>query len=302
MNAKILIAGGTGNLGGQIIHKLLDEGAEVRAVIRPNTPLEKIGTLKQYDIGVIQTDMTNINELTLACKDVDCVISALQGLEDVIVDVQSALLQAAVNAGVPRFIPSDFSSDFTKQAAGENRNFDLRRKFHEQLEKAPIAATSILNGAFAEILTYGNPLLDLSNNSVSYWEDENQRIDFTTMNDVAAFTAAAAMDATTPRFLRIAGFQVSPKELAALAGEMKEQEFKLIRQGSLEDLWAVIQRERAAHPEGENELYPAWQQLQYMRSMFSTTLFPLNNNRYSDIKLTGAKTFINSLIQVNTAK
>lgn len=302
MNAKILVAGGTGHLGGEIIRKLLDEGADVRAVIRPNTSPEKIDTFKQYDIDVVQTDMANLNELTLACKDVDCVVSALQGLEDVIVDVQSVLLQAAVNGGVPRFIPSDFASDFTKQPVGENRNFDLRRKFHEQLDKAPIAATSILNGAFAEILTYGNPLLDLNNNSVSYWEDENKRIDFTTINDVAAFTAAAAMDATTPRFLRIAGFQISPKELAEMAGEVKEQELKLIRQGSLEELWAVIQQERAAHPEGENELYPTWQQLQYMRSMFSTTLSPLNNNRYSDIKFTGARTFINSLIQVNTTR
>ncbi|SFN36747.1 Nucleoside-diphosphate-sugar epimerase [Chitinophaga sp. YR627] len=302
MNAKILVAGASGHLGEKIIRGLLDEGADVRAVIRPNTALEKIGALKQYDIGVIQTDMHNINELTLACKDVDCVVSALQGLEDVIIDVQSVLLQAAVNAGVPRFIPSDYASDFTKQAAEENRNFDLRRKFHEQLEKAPIAATSILNGAFAEILMRNNPLLDLHNNSVSYWEDENKRIDFTTMDDVASYTAAAAMDATTPRFLRIAGFQVSPKELATIAGELKEQEFKLIRQGSLEDLMALIKHERAAHPEGENELYPAWQQLQYMKSMFSTELFPLNNRRYTDIQFTGAKTFISTLLQTTTAE
>ena len=302
MNAKVLVAGASGNLGEKIVRRLLDEGADVRAVIRPNTALEKIGTLKQYDIGVIQTDMYNINELTLACKDVDCVVSALQGLEDVIIDVQSMLLQAAVNAGVPRFIPSDYASDFTKQATGENRNFDLRRKFHEKLEKAPIAATSILNGAFAEILMQNNPLLDLNNNSVSYWEDEDKRIDFTTMDDVATFTAAAAMDATTPRFLRIAGFQVSPKELATIAGELKEQEIKLIRQGSLDELLHLIKRERAAHPEGEQELYPSWQQLQYMKSMFSTELVPLNNRRYRDIQFTGAQTFIGALLQTTAEK
>ncbi|MBW8683973.1 NmrA family NAD(P)-binding protein [Chitinophaga rhizophila] len=297
MNAKILLAGATGHLGEKILRKLLDEGADVRVVIRPNTPLEKIGKLKQYDIGVIQTDMSNINELTLACQDVDCVVSAVHGLEDVIIGVQSALLEAAVNAGVPRFIPSDYASDFTKQAAGENRNFDLRRKFHEQLDKSPIAVTSILNGAFAEILFRGNPLLDVNNNSVSYWEDEDKKLDFTMMDDVATFTAAAAMDATTPRILRIAGFQVSPKELAAIAGESKEQPFELIRQGSLEDLRALIQRERAAHPEGEQELYPAWQQLQYVHSMFSTTLFPLDNKRYSDIQFADAKTFVNMLVE-----
>ena len=88
-------------------------------------------------------------------------VSAIQGsAARVIVDAQSVLLDAAIAAGVPRFIPSDFSADFTKLSAGENRNFDLRRAFHERLDKASIAATSILNGAFSELLTLCMPLLD----------------------------------------------------------------------------------------------------------------------------------------------
>jgi hypothetical protein len=70
----------------------------------------------------------------------------------VIVGTQTALLDAAVAAGVPRFVPSDFSTNFTKLPVGENRNFDLRREFHNQLDVAPIAATAIFNGAFGEIL------------------------------------------------------------------------------------------------------------------------------------------------------
>jgi hypothetical protein len=35
---------------------------------------------------------------------------------------------------VPRFIPSDFSSDCTQQVAGENRNSDLRREFQARLD------------------------------------------------------------------------------------------------------------------------------------------------------------------------
>jgi uncharacterized protein YbjT (DUF2867 family) len=295
MNPRILIAGGTGHLGGKIVRELVKRGAEVRAVIHANTKPEKIAALKQHSIGVIQTDMTNLNELTLACKDVDCVVSALQGLREVIVDVQSALLHAAAYAGVPRFIPSDFASDFTKQPAGENRNFDLRRIFHERLDKESIAATSILNGAFAEVLSYSSPLLNLKNNTVGYWEDPDWRIDFTTMDNVAAFTAAAALDASTPRILRIAGFQASPKELAAIAGQVRKQEFGLIHMGSLEELADYNRRERAAHPEGENQLYPSWQTTQYVQSMFSTQLSPLDNNRYQDIQWTGAKEFIETL-------
>jgi hypothetical protein len=56
-------------------------------------------------------------------------VSALNGLHDVIIGRQSRLLEAAVLARVPRFIPSDFSADFTKTQLGQNRNFDLRREF-----------------------------------------------------------------------------------------------------------------------------------------------------------------------------
>ena len=47
-----------------------------------------------------------------------------------IIDAQKVLLEGAIVAGVPRFIPSDYSLDFTKFIDGENRNLDLRRAFN----------------------------------------------------------------------------------------------------------------------------------------------------------------------------
>lgn len=212
--------------------------------------------------------------------------SALQGLRSVVVEAQSVLLEAAIAACVPRFIPSDFSTDFTDLPAGENRNFDLRREFHQRLDIAPIAATSLFIGAFSEILTYNVPLLDFERKTVGYWEDPDWRIDFTTMDDTAAYTAAASLDSATPRALKIASFQVSPRDLVKFTEENLPTPFTLVRLGSLEDLRLHNKRERAAHPEGENELYPSWQQSQYMQSMFSTHHSSLDNARYSDVSWT----------------
>ena len=116
---------------------------------------------------------------------------------------------------MPRFIPSDYSADFTGLSAGENRNFDLRREFRERLSGARIASTSILNGAFAELLTWGMPLLDFAAKRVSYWGDADQKLDFTTMDDTAMFTAAAALDPAAPAILRIAGDEISPERSRA---------------------------------------------------------------------------------------
>jgi NmrA-like family len=289
MNQPILVAGGTGNLGERIIKALIKRGAEVRAIVRNGSKPEKIAKLTELGAKVITVDMSDVEQLKQACQDTSCVVSALAGLHDVIVDSQIKLLDAALAAGVPRFIPSDYSADFTKLSAGDNRNFDLRKEFHQYLDKSPIAATSILNGAFADILGYNTPLYDVKNYSVGYWGDKSDwKIDFTTMDNTADYTAAAAIDPSTPRILRIASFQISPNELVAVGAEVKKTEFKLIPMGSMADFSASNKQERSANPEGEKELYPSWQAKQYLHSMLSVQNIPLDNDRYHDVQWTSA--------------
>ncbi len=289
MNTKITVAGATGNLGGRIIAALRKQGADVRAIVRPGTTADKLEKLRQNGVEIVEVDMSSVPDLTRALQGTSCVVSALQGLRDVIVEAQSVLLAAAVAAQVPRFIPSDYCSDYTKLPVGENRNFDLRHEFRERLDAAPIAPTSILNGAFGEILTYGTPLLDFKTNTVGYWGRDDFRVDFTTMDDTAAFTAMAALDASTPRVLRIAGIQISASELAAVAEVVMKTPFKLVNMGSLKGLSAHNKAERAAHPEGENDIYAPWQMTQYNHSMFSVQLEPLDNDRYPDMQWTSVQ-------------
>jgi nucleoside-diphosphate-sugar epimerase len=289
MENTILVAGGTGDLGNRIIKALIKRNANVIAVVRHGSDEAKIAEMERMGVKVMKLDMSNVAELTQASMGVSCVVSALAGLREAIVEGQSTLLDAAVAAGVPRFIPSDYSSDFTQIAEGENRSFDLRKEFHKKLDAAPIASTSIMNGAFTDILAYNTPFYNLKENSVGYWgNDPDFFVDFTTKDDTANFTAAAALDSTTPKILRIASFQISPNKLIEMAKEIKGTEFKLMPMGSLEALSAFNKKARAENPEGETELYPKWQGSQYMHSMFSAQNTPTDNNRYPDIKWTSA--------------
>ena len=295
MNTTITVAGATGNLGGRIVAALIQQGAQVRAIVRPGTAGDKLDKLRKQGVEVREVDLSSVPDLTRALQSTSCVVSALQGLHDVVVDAQSVLLEAAVAAKVPRFIPSDFCSDLTKSPRGENRNFDLRHEFAGRLDAAPIQATSILNGAFGEILTYGTPLLDFKTKTVGFFGSADHRVDFTTMDDTAAFTAMAALDAQAPRHLRIAGIQISPKELAAVAEVVMKTPFQLVDMGSLEALSAHNKAERAAHPEGENEVFASWQMTQYNYSMFSTQLEPLDNARYPQLGWTTANDVLSTL-------
>ncbi|MGC4043943.1 MAG: NmrA family NAD(P)-binding protein [Armatimonas sp.] len=282
MADTILVAGATGNLGRRITQALKELGAKIRALARTGSNPDKLAKLEQHGAEIVTLDMEDTSALTRACEGVACVVSALQGLREVIVDTQSRLLHAAIAEGVPRFIPSDYAIDYTKLPAGENRNLDLRREFQERIDGSSIAATSVLNGAFAELLTSAMPLLDFKAKQVRHWENADQPLDFTTMDNTAAFTAAVAMDTATPRFLRIAGDTISARELATLTG------FELVRLGSLDDLTALIVHTRAADPESEKEEYPAWQGMQYMHNMFSgrAKLEPLDNDRYPTLQWT----------------
>ncbi|MHC2990413.1 NmrA family protein [Pontibacter sp. HJ8] len=289
-NTTIILAGATGNLGGRIARSLLERGARVRAIVRRGSDKNKIAALQHQDVSIVEVDYKSLSELTEACSGGACVVSALSGLREVIVDAQTLLLQAAVGAGVSRFIPSDYAIDFTKLPPGTNRNLDLRQEFHDRLHEAPIAATSILNGMFTDLLTGQAPVILFPLKRVVYWGDADQLLDFTTIADTATFTAAAALDPTTPRYLRIAGDVLSASGLRAAASEVTGKDFKLLRVGGLGTLDTLIKITRKLLPESE-EVFPPWQGMQYLRNMFSglPKLEPLDNDRYPGMHWTSVR-------------
>ena len=289
-DSNIVVAGATGNLGGRIARALLERGASVKALVRHGSAREKLERLQELGVTIVSVDFSSTSELTTACSRAFCVVSALSGLREVIVETQTVLLDAAIKAGVPRFIPSDYSIDFTKLPEGENRNLDLRREFHRRIAKTSISATTIFNGAFSHMLTGQMPLILFRLKRVLCWGNPDQRMDFTTIDNTAAFTASAALDPSTPRFLRIAGDELSARELMAVVSEVTGKQFRLFRPGGLGMLGALIRVARTVAPGGK-ELYPAWQGMQYMRNMFDgrAKLELLDNDRYPSIRWTTAR-------------
>jgi hypothetical protein len=293
MNKIILVAGATGNLGNKIVNALLEKGVEVRAIVRRETNPEKIAQLEQKGVKIFMVDMTNKSEIANACIGVHCVVSALSGLREVIIDTQKTLLEAAIEAKVPRFIPSDYSIDFTNLVDGENRNLDLRREFHTYLENAPIKATTIFNGAFMDMLTAEMPLILFKFKRILYWGNPNIKMDLTTTYNVAEFTANVALDDNTPRYLRIAGDSVNAHDVRNIMSDITGFDFGLFRPGGIGLINTII---NVAKFFGKNskELYPAWQGMQYMRDMMEgrAERNVHANDRYKNIHWTSVKEFL----------
>jgi uncharacterized protein YbjT (DUF2867 family) len=284
MKTIIVVAGATGNLGGRIIRELLKRNVTVRALVRPGTDAVRLENLRAPNVEVIQVDLSVEADLVKACIGATCVVSALLGLKDALVIQQGNLLAAAIKAGVPKFIPSDYSIDFTKIASGLNRNFDIHREFHSKLESSSINSTTIFNGAFMELLKDA-PLIFPKINRVLYWENPEVLIDFTSIDNTAAFTAEVALDANSPAILRIAGEQISASGLVNKASKISNLKFKLLRGGSLNRLKNIIHIVKAISPKTDSP-FPIWQGMQYLYCMFegSGRLVTLDNNRYPGLE------------------
>ena len=131
----------------------------MRALVRHDTSAADASRLTALGSTIARADVRDVKSVAAASEGASCVVSALNGLRDVIVERQGILLNAAVAAGVPRFIPSDYAADFMKTEPGHNRNFDWRREFMHRAERAPIALTSVLNGAFMDMLGAEMPII-----------------------------------------------------------------------------------------------------------------------------------------------
>lgn len=282
----IIVAGGTGQLGSKIAHHLRTRGAAVRLLVRPGHPRETMASLGRSG-AVLEVDFADHAALARACAGGTCVVSALSGLDDVILEAQTRLLDAAVEARVPRFIPSDYCIDFTKVAPGRNRNLDLRRRFAVRLDEADIAGTSVFNGMFADLLVDKAPVVLFPLRTVLYWGSADQPLDFTTMDDTAAFTAEVAMDGGTPRHMYVAGAVATAKELRDAASEATGHRFHLVRAGSVGRLDFLSRATRKLFPQ-EGTVFPVWQGMQYLRDMFEGEVLhqPLDNRRYAGIAWT----------------
>jgi len=105
----ILVVGATGQLGGLIAQMLLDEGKQVRILVRPGTAYEPLAAAGAQ---AVTGDLKDPDSLVAACAGVDTVVSTAnsvgRGGEDTVASVDDTgnanLIEAAQSAGVCHFV------------------------------------------------------------------------------------------------------------------------------------------------------------------------------------------------------
>ena len=294
----VLLIGATGGLGGLIARALLDkmdEGANLRLLVRSGSR-DKLAADVAGESEVVENEAG-------AFDGVHTVVSAVQGGPDTIVDAQLEWLRAARAAGVRRFIPSDYSMDLFGLDEGENVNSDWRRNFARRAgeERGTVEVVHVLNGCFLDkgVLFRFLGAFDLEKDEAYLWGEGEEKMDFTTYYDTAAYTAEAALDdRPLPEKFFVAGESLTFHELVDETAAGLGRQITVKKLGTLADLDAEIDRCLKANP--DNML--SWLPLMYWRGMLNGKgkLGPLINAQYPEVHPTGVRGYVGRMVEENS--
>lgn len=283
----VLLIGGTGNLGALIGRQLLKRGAKLRLLIRP-------ASRNKVPVDLAQAAEI-VEDEQVAFHGVTSVVSALQGGLGTIVDAQLRFLHAARDAGARRFIASDYSMNLFTVPEGENVSSDHRREFarRAQAERGEVEVVHVLNGAFLDrrVLFGFLGAANLKKREAYRWGDGNEEMQFTTYDDTAAFTAAAALDKRpVPTQLFVAGDSLTFNQLVTEIEAGLGSSITVKSLGSFDDMDREIAKRFATEPTNVG----AWLPLMYWRAMLTGRgkLGPLMNDRYPDVHPIGVREYV----------
>ncbi|KAL2843690.1 hypothetical protein BJY01DRAFT_248465 [Aspergillus pseudoustus] len=286
MTFTLGIAGITGKFARRILARLLKQTPElqIRGYCRQFKNLP-VALLTADNVQIVQgahDDIENIHTFVQGC---DVVICCYLGGPDVMTNGQKFLIDACEEAGVPRYIASDYSLDYTGLDYGDIPPKDAMKDVLEYIStKKSVRGVHVLIGGFMETLFspfFG--LYDAQDNVLSYWGDEESVWESTTYGNAADFVAKIALDPEATGFQRFIGDRKTTIQIGQALREVYGQKPTLKNRGSLQDLRARIKQLRDRDPVNVFS-YLALSYQYYCLTGKGTIPKQSENTKYSDIQ------------------
>ncbi|KAE8331056.1 hypothetical protein BDV39DRAFT_212456 [Aspergillus sergii] len=215
----VAIAGASGTLGPYVFQALVNAGFRVSILTRSQKP----GAYAS-NINVFEVDFNSVKSLTAALKGVDVVVSTVGGAA---VDNQTVLIDAAIAAGVKRFIPSEFGSVTTNPKLENlpiySSMFKIRNYLQEKTAAGELTWTVLACGAFLDSVLNTPTLLDFQNHTVTMLDEGDNRISSTSLPVVGKAIVAILQnfDATENRVIRVSEAILTQNQLIGFAKELR---------------------------------------------------------------------------------
>ncbi|KAJ6286433.1 nad-binding protein [Bipolaris maydis] len=213
---NVIIIGAGGNLGPSVLNAFLKESSFNTTVLsRQNS-----NSTFPPDVKVIHADYDSLESLQTAFKGQDAVVSLVGGMA---LGDQHKLIDAAIAAGVKRFLPSEFGSNTASKRAREIVPV-FEAKFatvnYLKSREAEISWTGIIPGAFFDWgLKVGFLGFQSHSKTVNFFDEGEATFSTTNLHQIGVATVKALehADLTKNQYVYISGFQTSQKEILAVA-------------------------------------------------------------------------------------
>lgn len=213
---KVGLIGATGNIGVVILKALLDGGFEVTILSREgSTSTDSLASHPKQKIVKVNFE------------DVSSITSALQGIEGLVSNVashallsQKKIIDAAIAAGVKRFLPSEFGSDLSveanKQVPFNQPKIEIQHYLEEKVKTHPnFTYTSVTNGPFLDWCLKMGLFGNLKTREATVWDGGETRISTTTQASVGKTVVGVFknLEATKNKEIRVADTTVTQKQI-----------------------------------------------------------------------------------------
>lgn len=216
---KIAVIGASGTLGQVALRKLLEADTFTVTILR------RAGSSSTFpaNLRVIDVDYSSVESLKSAFKGQDSVLSLVPTFA---VDSQQAFIDAAVEAGVSRFIPSEFSANFTNPNARTLPVFAPKVKIQEYLvEKAKntgLTYTLIYCGGWLDAGSHRSFLISSTGDTTNVFDGGDVPFSTSTLDTVASAIVSTLvhLEETKNRSIHVHSLVTTQNHLLALAKQV----------------------------------------------------------------------------------
>jgi uncharacterized protein YbjT (DUF2867 family) len=212
---NVALVGAGGNTGPFILNALLEAKFNVSILSRPSST-----TTFPAGVTVIKTDYSE-ESLVEVLKGQDVVVSAIAGHA---LGSQKTIIDAAIKAGVKRFIPSEYGNDVLDEKLVKvipyfaNKGDIIRYAQSKAAAHPEFTWTGVATGAYLDWgLKDGFLDFDLQNHSVTVWDDGNSRFSTTNLATVGRYVAAVLKhpEETANKYIFVHSFSTTQNEVIA---------------------------------------------------------------------------------------
>ncbi|KAK6820132.1 hypothetical protein RU639_007543 [Aspergillus parasiticus] len=256
---KIAIAGGSGNVAQEVIDRILAKGSHEIVILSRQIP-------QSTDYGNtkwVQVDYESKASLRQAFSDIDTVLSFL-AIPDPssMIRLQKNMIDAAIEAGVRRFSPSEWGSTVKSDMGIYGFKDEVRRYLAEVNENGKRLEYCLFQPGFftnyfghpystAKHFSMSATYVDFENRRAILVDDGNYKISLTTVQDLAGVVAEALdYPGQWPTVGGFSGSEITLAELIQLGEEIRGP-FQIekvssqdLRAGKLKTLWYPV----VSHP------------------------------------------------------